>query len=223
MDFPMIDPCRDIRYHCTRCGDCCRNVGQSIPLQSIEIYRIAKFLRDTGLPNGSIQDVILNLTDMVLLTELGYPVFFAKTVGDENRCIFLSGTDCTIEKAKPRACRQYPFSALPADDGKRFDYFLVSKKHHHFDTKTKVNTGEWMENNFSSEDRAFSLCDGAAASELGRRLKTLSGRDAAQNDVLIPFISAMYFDYSLDEPFMLQYAENIHRLKSILDDMIRHL
>lgn len=219
-DFPLVEPERDVAFRCSRCGECCHKVERSIPLQSIEIFRIARFLRENGQPDASIEDVIMEYTDLAFLTGFGYPAFFAKTVGDTHRCVFLDGVDCTIQPVKPRACRQYPFSALPSGDGKGFDYFLVSRKKHHFESDATVNVGKWMEEYLSQEDREFALFECTAAPELGRWLKILHKIGAVQDLFLKPFIYYMYFNYDLDEPFMPQFMENVGQLKAVLIDMI---
>ena len=103
-------------FRCRQCGACCRRVRESVPLESLDVFRLAKFFRDSGAKIRSIDDVLAEYAEPVLLHESGYLTFMLKTVGKDDACIFLKDNRCTIHDVNPRACRTYPISIGP--DGK---------------------------------------------------------------------------------------------------------
>ena len=69
--YQQSSPDDYIRFDCSACGDCCRNVKDSIMVESLDLYRLAKFL------NMEMSEVILQYTDTALLA-WGFPVFMLK-------------------------------------------------------------------------------------------------------------------------------------------------
>lgn len=104
-------------FQCRQCGACCRHVKESVPLESLDAFRLAKYLRDRGEPIQCMDDVLAKYAIPVLLHESGYMVFMLSTVGPDDACVFLKDNKCTIHVAKPRACRTYPISVGPAMSG----------------------------------------------------------------------------------------------------------
>lgn len=104
-------------FRCRQCGACCRRVRESVPLESLDVFRLAKFFRDSGAKIWSIDDVLAEYAEPVLLHESGYLAFMLKTVGEDDACIFLKDNRCTIHDVNPRACRTYPISIGPNGKG----------------------------------------------------------------------------------------------------------
>ncbi|MCI9224133.1 MAG: YkgJ family cysteine cluster protein [Acutalibacter sp.] len=106
-----------VTFHCKRCGACCRHLRESVPLNTLDAYRLAKYLRGRGEQIDCMDDIFSRYTEPVLLHESGFTVFMLKTAGTDDTCIFLKDNRCTIQQAKPTACRLYPFAVEPAPDG----------------------------------------------------------------------------------------------------------
>lgn len=92
-------------FQCRRCGACCRHVKESVPLESLDAFRLARFLRDRGEPIQCMDDVLAKYAIPVLLHESGYMVFMLSTVGPDAACVFLKDNKCTIHVAKPSITR----------------------------------------------------------------------------------------------------------------------
>ena len=58
-------------FRCSQCGACCRRVRESVPLESLDAFRLAKFFRDSGEKVRSIDDVLAAYAEPVLLHESG--------------------------------------------------------------------------------------------------------------------------------------------------------
>ncbi len=83
-------------FKCRMCGACCRHVRESVPLESLDAFRLAKHLRDKGENVSCVEKVLAAYAEPVLLSENGYTVFMLKTVGADDACIFLKDNRCTI-------------------------------------------------------------------------------------------------------------------------------
>ncbi len=59
-------------FRCRKCGNCCRHVKASVPFESLDAFRLAKYLRDNGNENiKCIDDVLTIYASPVLLHESG--------------------------------------------------------------------------------------------------------------------------------------------------------
>ena len=44
-----VTPSTKIRFKCTGCGDCCRHVKETVPVDSQDAFYLTKYLRDLGM------------------------------------------------------------------------------------------------------------------------------------------------------------------------------
>ena len=120
--FQKVMPDDYFQFNCSRCGGCCRKVKDSIMVESLDLYRLARFLK------MEMSDIILQYTDTTFLA-WGFPVFMLKTTPPADACIFLKESRCSVQNAKPRACRLYPLGVGPDEDNPgTWLNFIVSKK-----------------------------------------------------------------------------------------------
>ena len=101
----------------------------------------------------------------------GYIVYFLKTKGEDNACIFLEDNRCRIHAANPRACRMYPFIAKPLGNGK-FDFLLSYERTHHFKGQ-KIHPKTWIKMRFTQEDMDFLNVDFGVVEEIVRLLRSI--------------------------------------------------
>jgi len=110
----MASGLRHLRFRCTACGNCCRDLR--VPLTHADVRRLAEA---TGRPASQIVAWLptreVDLTgepgSLVLLDHDGGHVLMALAQW-EGACVFL-GTDqrCGVYLARPGNCRVYPFAA----------------------------------------------------------------------------------------------------------------
>lgn len=210
-----VTPSEKIRFRCTLCGACCRHVKQTVPLDSLDVFRITKHLRDIGLDIFCTDQFLAEFAEPELLNECGYFVYFLKSVGEQESCIFLNENRCAIQDAKPRACRLYPFMVEPNESG-GFRYLYSTERMHHFRGPV-IETRTWMKKYFSSEDRAFMQADFANARPIATLLRKIPEHQKAE--ALLHFHRLLYSEFDLDEPFMAQYQRNQAKLLTILMSM----
>jgi Fe-S-cluster containining protein len=207
LEAKLVSSDDTIKFRCTRCGSCCRRVKDGVVLESLDIYRLAKLFRQSINPDYGTDDIILEYTHIAMLANGLYPIFLLNTIGENDSCVFLKNGRCSIQEAKPRACKLYPFSATPNDTRDGYDYFIVSQKPHHF-KGTSVRVGDWIDENFTAEERDFVLLDVKFALEQAQILRSLHHAGIDQDTVLTQLLLFKYCLYDLDEPFIPQFQRN---------------
>ena len=210
-----VTPSTKIRFKCTGCGDCCRHVKETVPVDSQDAFRIAKYLMETGEDIFCIDQFLLEYATPALLNECGYFVYFLKSVGEDDACVFLKDNRCTIHEAKPRACRLYPFMVEPNESGEH-RYLYSRERTHHF-RGTIVETRSWMKKNFPKEDRAFMQADYSKVRLIAMLLKEIP--ENRITEAALHLQRLLYSEYELDTPFLEQFQRNQEKLLAILARM----
>lgn len=203
-------------FKCTRCGDCCRGIKESVMLESLDAYRLARLLRQTDSSIQMMDDMLLKYANPVPLTDNGFPIYVLKTLGEDDTCIFLKDNKCSVYSSRPRTCRLYPITVGPGEQYGSFEYLLCREKPHHFVGGT-VRTKDWLRENFKREDQEYVVAEYMAVTELGRLMKKVSEHD--QPSAIVAMLFARYYDFDLDAPFMPQYHRNMKRLLNELNEL----
>jgi Fe-S-cluster containining protein len=207
LEAKLVSSDDTIKFRCTRCGSCCRRVKDGVVLESLDIFRLAKLLRQRENSDYGTDDVILKYAHIAMLANGLYPIFLLNTTGENDSCVFLKNGRCSVQEAKPRACWLYPFSATPNDTRDGYDYFIVSQKPHHF-KGSFVRVSDWMNENFTAEERDFVLLDVKFALEQAQILRELHHAGIDQDTVLTQLLLFKYCLYDFDEPFIPQFQRN---------------
>lgn len=204
-------------FKCTRCGDCCRGIKESVMLESLDAYRLAKHLRQTDPSIQQMDDMLMKYADPVPLTDNGFPIYVLKTLGEDDTCIFLKENRCTVYPARPRTCRLYPITVGPGENGQDFEYLLCREKPHHF-IGGLVRTKDWLRDNFKREDQDYVQAEYKAITEIGRLMKRIGEHN--QTHAIVALLFARYYDFDLDAPFMPQFHNNMQILEKKLAALI---
>jgi len=204
-----------INFKCHGCGSCCRHVKDSVPLESLDVFRLAKYFQKQGKAFEYMDEVLYQYADPVPLNECGYFTYMLKTTGPEDTCIFLKDNRCTIHAAKPRACRTYPLCAEPVSTD--FRYHLCTEQPHHFHGKT-VKVNSFMNRYFTQEDRAFVKLDFNTTVPIANLMRQIP--EERKKEALLLFLRYKYSDFDLDKPFQEQYERNIRSLLNALGKLI---
>lgn len=210
-----VTPSTKIRFKCIGCTECCRHVKESVPVNSQDAFYLTKHLRDMGLDIFCVDQFLDQFATPALLDDCGYFVYFLKSVGEDDSCIFLNGNRCAVQKAKPSACRLYPFMVDPSESG---DYrYLYSKEREHHFRGPVVETRSWMKKYFPQEARAFLQVDYANAVPIARLLRQIP--EERKTGALLHFHRLRYSEFDLDKPFLEQFQRNQEALLAILTRM----
>ena len=210
--YRKVKPDDYFRYDCSGCGDCCRNVKDAVMVESLDLYRLARFL---GMEMG---EFALQYTNTAFLAP-AFPILMLKTKQHMDACIFLKASRCGIHSSKPRTCRTYPLGIGPDDERPgSWLHFIVSKKQHHF-TGRRRRVGDWMSESLTPEDLPFVTADYACTGALAKLMKRIGSRH--EDDVVKLIMCYRYVFYDMDEDFMPQYTRNMELLKERLERLGR--
>ena len=210
-----VTPSEKIRFKCSGCGECCRHVKETVPVDCQDIFYLSKFFRDSGEKYYCPDQVIQKFAEPVLINESGYFVYFLKSVGEQDACIFLKDNRCRIQKAKPKACKIYPFVVEPNESGKH-RYLLSRERTAHF-KGPQTDVKAWMKKYFNQESREFLASDFGKAPQLSILLSRIP--ENRKTEALLHFLRLRYSEYDLDQPFLDQFQRNQEKLLAVLENM----
>lgn len=210
-----VSSCDRIPFRCTCCGACCRHVRQSVPVESLDAFRLTQLLRTRNKEIVCMDDFVERYTELALLDECGYFMLMLKVTGKDDACIFLQGNRCVVHKEKPRTCRIYPFVAGIGDNGQP-EYLVSREKLHHFKGPS-VHVKSWMKRWFTAEDRAFLRLDLGSAPDIARLMRRIP--KAHRQQAMFLFWRYKYSDFDLNQPFLGQYEKNLQRLIAALSQL----
>lgn len=210
-----VSPREQIHFKCIGCGQCCRNVYQQVPVEPLDAFRIAKYLRSQGENIICTDDFLARYAEPVLLDECGYFVYFLRTKGEDHACIFLENNRCRIHAANPRACRTYPFIA-GFDDNGGIEYLVSYERTHHF-KGPMVHPKTWMKTRFTQADQDFLKADYGVAKEIAMLLRRVPEMERTR--AVMFFLMCKYSNFDLDKPFQTQFERNQQKLLTILRNL----
>lgn len=210
-----VTPSDKIRFRCTLCGACCRNVKETVPVDCKDAFYLTKHLRDLGMDIYCVDQFLEQYAEPALLDECGFFVYFLKSVGEDNACIFLKDNRCSVQEAKPLACRLYPFMVDPNGSGS-FSYLYSTERPHHFRGPV-VETQSWMKKHFSQESRTFMQAEYTQAGPIAAFLRRIP--EHRKTEAVLHFHRLRYSELDLDKPFLEQYQRNQMKLLAILSRM----
>lgn len=85
-EIQPVRPKDQFTFSCRQCGECCRNIEGCVMVESLDAYRLARYLRTKGEPIEGIEDFLFRYCDPEPLTEEGFPTavqMFAAGLGPQ--------------------------------------------------------------------------------------------------------------------------------------------
>lgn len=128
-EIQPVRPKDQFTFSCRQCGACCRNIEGCVMVESLDAYRLARYLRTKGEPIEGIEDFLFRYCEPEPLTEEGFPIYMLKTKAPNDSCIFLTDGRCSVYPARTRTCRIYPLTVGPGERGRDFEYCLCLDRH----------------------------------------------------------------------------------------------
>lgn len=199
-----------IKFKCSACCACCKNVRDSIVLEPLDAFRIVREYIKNGF-TGTGDDILDQICDLKELSR-GFDVFVLKTINDSGVCSMLHDNRCSIYPARPRTCRLYPFTMDPSADGS-MKWYLCTEQSHHFG-KGSVTAREWQRRNLSGDDEEYLREECRVLPELGRLMRNISDADLQEAEEQTLLFRYLAYDYS--QPFLPQYKDNMLFIKARL-------
>ena len=210
-EIQPVRPKDQFPFSCRQCGACCRNIEGCVMVESLDAYRLARYLRTKGELIEGIEDFLFRYCDPEPLTEEGFPIYMLKTKAPNGSCIFLMDGRCSVYPARTRTCRIYPLTVGPGERGRDFEYCLCfdHNQQYHFNGG-KVSVKDWFYRNFPRMEKEYLKQEYAAITEIGKRMRSISPELCKQMTFQVLFYR--YYNFDLDQPFLEQYAQNTRLL-----------
>lgn len=203
-----------IKFKCSACGACCKNVKNSIALEPPDTFRIIRHKLQNGCTD-SPDDILWDIADLKELSP-GFNVFVVKTVNDGGVCSMLKNDRCTIYPVRPRTCRLYPFTAEPILSEHRIKWYLCTEQPHHF-SGAIITAREWHKRTLSDEDEEYLYEECRVLPELGRLLRKIPEHNLLKAEQTV--VVYRYLAYDFEQPFLSQFKDNMLFLKSLLSKL----
>ena len=197
-------------FTCNCCSDCCRNVENTVMVESLDLFRIARHLR---LETSQVFEEYTEFRTVAW----GAPILLMKTKGDDNSCVFLESGRCSIRDARTRACRLYPLSIGPNDDLTGRIILKSPERGFHYSGQTH-KAGDWVDANMDSEDTAYIWHEYRMFKTLGRIMSRIPRE--RENEVLTQMMIFRFIMFDTDCDFMTQFENNMKQLKMRLEQMV---
>lgn len=172
-DIQSVRPKDQFTFSCRQCGACCRNIEGCVMVESLDAYRLARYLRTKGESIEGIEDFLFRYCDPEPLTEEGFPIYMLKTKAPNGSCIFLMDGRCSVYPARTRTCRIYPLTVGPGERGRDFEYCLCLDRHRSHFTGSRVSVKDWLYQNFKREDKEYVKREYEIATELGKLMRAI--------------------------------------------------
>lgn len=172
-EIQPVRPKDQFTFSCRQCGACCRNIEGCVMVESLDAYRLARYLRAKGEPIEGIEDFLFRYCEPEPLTEEGFPIYMLKTKAPNSSCIFLTDGRCSVYPARTRTCRIYPLTVGPGERGRDFEYCLCLDRHQSHFTGSRVSVKDWLYQNFKREDKEYVKREYEIATELGKLMRAI--------------------------------------------------
>lgn len=120
---------------CKGCSACCQNMGNSIVLDPLDLFRLKKNL-NLSFDQLLKDRISLNVVDGIILPNINM-------LNDNNTCVFLDiDQRCSIHSFRPAVCRLFPLGRYYIDNG--FKY-IIQKDECVMPNKSKVKVKKWID------------------------------------------------------------------------------
>lgn len=191
---------------CKGCSACCRNMGQSIVLDPLDIYRLTTGLHVTF--EQMLSDTIeLNVIDGVILPNL-------KMNEKTNACAFLNEEGrCKVHAMRPGICRLFPLGRYYEHHD--FKYFLQIHECK-YPNKTKVKVKKWIDTQDLEQNHNFILNWHDFINDLQERFSGMDEEKIKKTDlfVLQHFFIERYLE---NEDFYTQFENRLAKAKTVIE------
>jgi Fe-S-cluster containining protein len=191
---------------CKGCSACCHDMGKSIVLDPLDIYRLSMSFEE--LLGSTVE---LNMVDGVILPNL-------KMSEENNSCIFLDENGrCSIHENRPGICRIFPLGRV-YDDGS-FNYILQVNECPK-ENKSKVKVSKWIDTPNLKTNQKFISDWHYFIKKTGQKILNMDD-EAVAKKVNLEILQAFYVEpYKKDEDFYTQFYKRLHDTHKILGKVL---
>lgn len=205
-------------FHCTMCGDCCRN-RDDIILNPNDLFNIAK-----GMKIRPVK-VFEQYCNMYIGHTSRIPIIRLNSVGMDKHCVFLNEKLCSVQDFKPTVCAMFPIGRYyhcEKDNSQNGTVGYIFTNPNCGDKREIHIVREWLEKYGIPTNDEFFL-------KWTDTIKTLSEMvvefEKHQNEARINLIwhflcFSLYLNYDIDKEFMPQFLNNVELTIENLNKLI---
>ena len=186
---------------CSGCSSCCRDMGQSVPLDPMDVFRLEQNLGQTfeQLLSGPAE---LHVEDGLILPNL-------KMAGKQPRCFFLNDRGrCGIHSFRPGICRLYPLGRNYGEG--KLQYFLLTDACP-AKNKSKIKVRKWLDMEGLAEYEEFLIRWHGLTRRLRQMLTGQSEDEDMAKRLNLSFLQTFYLAPYAGEDF---YGEFYQRMEA---------
>ena len=214
-----VKPEQKLRFHCTQCGDCCRN-REDIILTPYDLFQIAKYRQ---LRPG---EILRRYCTLSIDPSTGLPAVTLKPNKRTHACPFLKNNLCSVQPVKPTMCALFPLGRVvklgnpgeaTGDRDREMFYVLQDVSCGTWDEEHSVE--EWLSKHDHEIGETWFLewVDALEKVVPLIRFAELFMPDKLVNEVHKVFIRTMYQNYLIRVDFMAQFRENLANMLAFLN------
>lgn len=191
---------------CKGCFACCCNMGKSIVLDVLDVYRLCTGLHKT-FEQLLDEHIELNVADGMILPNL-------KMSDRDNRCTFLNDMGrCSIHSIRPGICRIFPLGRVYNEDS--FQYFLQVKECRAAN-RTKVKVEKWIDTPDVEVNEKFINDWHFFIKDIQKRMKEYQDDNFARSINMYVLNHFYITPYAADREFYPQFYQRLSAAKELL-------
>lgn len=197
---------------CQGCSACCQQMGTSIILDPLDLYRLTFGLHQK-FEQLLADKIELNVVDGIILPNL-------KMSGVEGKCAFLNDEGrCSIHTIRPGICRLFPLGRYY--DGESFQYFLQiheCKK----ENRTKVKVKKWIDTPDLKKNEKY-ISDWHYFLKDIQELLLEFQNDEKAKKINMLILQTFFLEPYHQEEFYVQFYERLEKIKASIQLLARRM
>ena len=193
-DMVKVD-CHD----CSGCSACCRDMGQSVLLDPLDVHRLGQHLGQTfaQLMESAVE---LHVEDGLILPNL-------KMAGNDPHCFFLNEEGrCGIHGFRPGICRLFPLGR--EYEGDRVRYFLLEGACP-AKNKSKIKVRKWLDLDGAEGYEAFLVRWHGLTRRLRQYLTEHAQDEETARGVNLSFLQIFFMKPYAEGDFYCEFAQRM--------------
>lgn len=194
---------------CKGCSACCSDMGNSIVLDPLDVFRI----RTNG--GESIESLLqdkfeLNMADGVILPNI-------KMTGGNASCPYLDKEGrCSIHEYRPGICRMFPLGRY-YENG---DYhYILQKNQCRKLNRTKVKISRWLDIPDYSDYREYVLKWHYLLLDVSEKVRELQDSDAKQLELMLINMFYIKIEAESEKEFMEEFDQKCGMMRKLLAEL----
>lgn len=204
--YGLNDMVRAACNDCEGCHYCCEDMGQSIILDPLDVYRLEKHLK-LSFEQLLTDKLELNMVDGMILPNL-------KMTADRNCCSFLNEEGrCSIHAHRPGICKLFPLGRIY--DEKGLHYFLQTDGCRK-GNRGKVKVEKWLDTENIKENQQYLV----AWHDFRKLIEQIVAETEDENTVktITMFLLNTFFvnPYETEKEFYPQFYGRLEKIQTVL-------